>query len=266
MHFLKRWLLLALVFSFGSLLIMGCLPGMYGPPVKKPTTIEKTNDSGLSPTQKHRVDELMDKREALVIKREGKYDELTTLVNSGSKNPLVGMRIDKLTQRIDKLTSQIQATNDQITTIRQEAQQSCFPKNTKIMLSDGSFKTIDTIQKGDSVMVYDIAKDRLDSSIVTDTLKSQNNHYYIFNDSLKATAYERFFTTNGWKRAWEIEPNDAIFTGNSYESVRTKSKIHGNLDVYNLTVANSHNFFVSQDGHNILLVHNHGGGGGGGGK
>lgn len=266
MHFFKQWLLLALVFSFGSLLIMGCLPGVHGTTIRKPTTIESSNDSGLSPTQKHRVDELMDKREDLVMKRERKFDELTTLVNSGSKNPLVGMRIDKLTQRIDKLTSQITATNDAITTIRQESQQSCFPNTTQVLLSDGSFKSIDKIQNGDKVMVYDIAKNELDSSTVIQTLKSKNNHYYIINDSLKATAYERFLTSNGWKRAWEIEPNDTIFTGNSYENVRTKSKIHGNLDVYNLTVANSHNFFVSQDGHNILLVHNHGGGGGGGGK
>jgi hypothetical protein len=262
MSFFKQWLTLALVFLFGSLLIMGCLPGMYG--VEKRTTIDSTNDSGLSPTQKHRVDELMDRREDLIIKREGKYDELTTLVNSGSKNPLVGMRIDKLTQRIDKLTSQIHATNDAITTIKKESEQSCFPETTQVLLSNGNFKSIDTIQNGDEVMVYDIAKDRLDSSIVTQTLKSQNNHYYTINNSLKATAYERFLTDSGWKRAWEIEPNDTIFTGNSYESVQTKSKIHGDLDVYNLTVANSHNFFVSQDGHNILLVHNHGGGGGGG--
>jgi len=38
--------------------------------------------------------------------------------------------------------------------------------------------------------------------------------------------------------------------------------VHGPVKVYNLHVANSHNFFVSPDETATYLVHNTGGGGG----
>ncbi len=151
--------------------------------------------------------------------------------------------------------------------IKNESQQTCFPKNTKVVMYDGSLKAIDTIAKGDKVMIYDIANDTIGSSSVNKKYVDNNNHMYIINNSIQATAYERFLTQAGWKRMNSINTTDSVFNGNRFINVNSISKVKKNLTVYNLNINSTHNFFVSygQDDE-WFLIHNSSGGGGGGTK
>jgi hypothetical protein len=150
---------------------------------------------------------------------------------------------------------------------KNESQQTCFPKNTKVVMYDGSLKAIDTITKGDKVMIYDIANDTIGSSIVNEKYVDNNNHMYIINNSIQATAYERFLTQAGWKRINSINTTDSVFNGNSFIDVNSISKVKKDLTVYNLNINSTHNFFVSygQDDE-WFLIHNSGYGGGSGGN
>lgn len=156
-----------------------------------------------------------------------------------------------------------------IDTLVQESQKTCFPGATQILLANGEYKEISKIEPGEYVLAYDIAKDTLVHSPVKHVYVDDNNHYYTINNAIKATAYERFLSKEGWKKIRELRVGDEIFNGNSYEVVKKIEKVQQPLTVYNLNIDSSHNFFVSNGKEDMsLLVHNsdHGGGSSGGGK
>lgn len=174
---------------------------------------------------------------------------------------------EKCDIEIEGLETENNKLNTQMDKILEEATKSCFPKDTLVLRKDGSLTPIQNIQIGDDVMVYDIGNDKISFSKVNQKYIDKNNHMYVINDSIHATAYERFLTLDGWKKIREIEPQiDSIFDGNSFVKVESKYKLNKNLTVYNLNIDSAHNFFVSpQSGSSLYLIHNTGGGGGSGG-
>jgi hypothetical protein len=171
---------------------------------------------------------------------------------------------------IDSLTRESIAIDNEISKLFNESKVTCFPKNTNIVMEDGTLKPIEKITIGDKILIYDIAKNKISVSTVNKKYIDTNNHLYTLNNSIKATAYERFLTKDGWKRIHDISLQDSVFNGNSFVSVKTISKIDKDLTVYNLNINSTHNFFVSYGkSDEWFLIHNSGGGGGssdGGGK
>lgn len=160
---------------------------------------------------------------------------------------------------------ELRRINQEIDTLLEEATRTCFPAATGILMDNGTLKPIEEIRSGDRVMVYDIARDALDTAPVEAVFSADNNHAYLVNDQVQATAYERFLTREGWKIARELTMQDELYNGNAFEPVTQLVKTRGPVKVYNLRIDTAHNFFVSGDGQSCLLVHNTGGGGGGGG-
>ncbi len=199
-----------------------------------------------------------------------KYEELAEMRDSllGEKHKLIFKKNPTESDRIKeaRIDSRVRTIRDQMDKIFDESKGSCFPKNTKVVMSDGSLKAIDTIIKGDQVMIYDIANDTIGSSSVKEKYIDDNNHMYILNSSIQATSYERFLTQDGWKRMHSITTTDSVFNGNSFIDVNSMSKVKKDLTVYNLNINSTHNFFVSygQDDE-WFLIHNSGGDGGSGG-
>jgi hypothetical protein len=154
--------------------------------------------------------------------------------------------------------------NAKMDQVLEEAAMSCFPASTAILMDGGGIKPIAEIKIGDMVMVYDIATDTMAAAPVKELYNDDNNHYYTLNAEVKATAYERFLTRQGWRKIRDLSLQDEIFNGNAFEKVSSLDKTATNLKVYNMRIETAHNFFVSGDGQNFLLVHNSGGGGGGG--
>eukprot|EP01156_Anaeramoeba_ignava_P014676 Anaeramoba_ignava/a609962_9.p1 GENE.a609962_9~~a609962_9.p1 ORF type:complete len:328 (-),score=21.19 a609962_9:816-1799(-) len=148
-----------------------------------------------------------------------------------------------------------------------EVEKACFPEDTLIVMADGTKKSISEVKVGESVMIYDIGNDLISSSTINKKFVTPNNHLYILNGSIKATAYERFLTLKGWKKIRELTSSDKVFDGNSYVAVKSLTKMEKEMDVYNLNINSTHNFFVARkDKNELFLIHNTSGGSDGGGK
>jgi hypothetical protein len=166
---------------------------------------------------------------------------------------------------IEGLRKENNELDGEIDDIFEEVEKACFPKDTLIVMADGTKKSISEVKVGESVMIYDIGNDQISSSTINKKFVTPNNHLYILNDSIKATAYERFLTLNGWKKIRDLEYTDEIFDGNSYVPVKSLVKVKKELDVYNLNINSTHNFFVARkDKNELFLIHNSSGGGSGG--
>jgi hypothetical protein len=139
---------------------------------------------------------------------------------------------------------------------------SCFTPDTRVLLTDGS-KSIATISAGDSVMVYNEATGESEHRSVLKAFQGKEDHYYLLNQDLRATALHRFLTESGWVRAKDLEVGMKLKTRDAWVVLKSKKLIEAQVDVFNLEVADHHDFFVVGAGESYL-VHNTGGGGGGG--
>jgi len=144
---------------------------------------------------------------------------------------------------------------------RSDVPQGCFSAKTHVLTEKGS-KPITDVKIGDTVLTVD-SRGNPSLNHVVKTYEFTNNHYYLINGEIKVTQLHRFFTSNGWKRARDLQLGDLIQTSkNSFVKIHSKGLFRENLKVYNLEIADNHNFFVSADGKLSYLVHNTGGGGG----
>lgn len=270
----KKLVSLFSILIVGIFFMLGCGGGSYTKP--KPSV----NYQNLDLAKKAEYDSLLEKREYLktLEKRTNnewlkaheakeKYKESDPL---GIKRKHSNTWVDLMKQekeswaKLEKIRTESNIIESKIDKIAEESNKSCFPSDIQVLMKDGTHKPISSIIKGDEVVVYDIAKNTISNSTVNEIMISSNNHYYVLNNSIKATAYERFLTQDGWKRIREIQEGDKIFNGNDYISVNHIEKVLVDDEVYNLNINSNHNFFVSYDAQNNMLVHNSGGGGGGG--
>jgi hypothetical protein len=262
----KKILPLGLVVVIGMVFMLGSVP------TEEMSQRPSVNEHNLNLNQKIELKKLRDElsywKEQQILVR----DSYETLLKRDQRNQKVVNGVTQIQRSpttvqtgkdLHKIQQIIKHKESQIDKIARESQKSCFPKETQVLLSDGSLKAIGALQKGDSVTVYDIATDSISVSAIDEVFIDTNNHYYVLNGTVKATAYERFLTKEGWKRIRYIQKGDAIFDGNSYQNVESIEKIHVSDTVYNLSIKDNHNFFVSHDGSTPMLVHNTPSGGGG---
>lgn len=145
---------------------------------------------------------------------------------------------------------------------------SCFPSETLVVMENG-IKPISEVQVGDRIMSLDEKGDVTLTNVVR-TYEADNNHYYLINNKVKVTGLHRFLTSEGWKRAYELNIGDKIRTSRQdvFEKIISKERIvtKADIKVYNLQVAQGKNFIISADGHSTYVVHNTGNGGNGGQK
>jgi len=135
----------------------------------------------------------------------------------------------------------------------------CFTADTLVLMESG-FKQIADVKAGDRVRTIDPGGNRAVNEVVKHNVFT-NNHYYLINGNIKVTARHRFYTINGWERARDLRRGDRIqMSDGSFEEIISKELFSDDLTVYNLDIADNHNFFVSSDGKKGYLVHNHGGG------
>ncbi len=162
------------------------------------------------------------------------------------------------------LQEKLAGLRNKMSQLLDEASESCFPPGTLILMPDGTFRPIEKLKAGDRISAYDIGVEAKGEAVIAKVFKNINNHFYIINGHVMATALERFLTAKGWKRIRELKIGDKIMKAYGYETVQTIEKVNYNGAVYNLNVSGAHNFYVSHNGREAYLVHNCGGGGGGG--
>jgi hypothetical protein len=150
----------------------------------------------------------------------------------------------------------------EIHTIELNTINACFSGETLILTGEGALKRIKDVRVGDTVMAYDIGRDK---RVPKKVLKKSENHVeycFLINASLRAASGERFLTTEGWKRVDYLKKGDQLLYGMESRTVDSIEKIPGRLKVYNLNVEDSHTFFVISGKNTEFIVHNEGPGGG----
>jgi len=128
----------------------------------------------------------------------------------------------------------------------------CFTGDTRIITINGS-KTIESINRDDIVMTFDLRKNELKKSVVTKTFKHKNPHgYIVINNILKTTPNHPFYSNGGWKEAGKLVIGDKILHVDGVEhKIDSIDKVNGKIDVYNIEVDDTHNYFAEG-----YLVHN----------
>ncbi|NOQ50638.1 MAG: hypothetical protein GQ578_00245 [Desulfuromonadaceae bacterium] len=141
------------------------------------------------------------------------------------------------------------------------AKAGCFTAETKILTEKGHLRIAD-IKAGDRVLTVDPEGNPAANNVVK-TFTFTNNHYYFINEKIKVTAQHRFYTGEGWTKTQDLKIGDKVqLSSGAFEEIISKERFPADLTVYNLHIADNHNFFVSADGKNGYLVHNCGNGGG----
>ncbi|MCK5098601.1 MAG: hypothetical protein KAR45_10895 [Desulfobacteraceae bacterium] len=141
----------------------------------------------------------------------------------------------------------------------------CFLPETLVKMEDGSLKPFASLQPGQRVLTYDIGYDKLVNKQVIEVYSVKANHLYTINNQLTTTGGERLLTQNGWKTIRNLKKGDFVHLGGQMVKVENIDYVRVNQTLYNLQVADTHNFYVVTADGSTYLVHNSSGGHGGGG-
>lgn len=140
----------------------------------------------------------------------------------------------------------------------------CFPADAMVLMEDGSTRKFADIKAGDMVMTYNIGYDTVESRPVLEIYKFDSDHLYTINNHLMTTGGERLLTKDGWKEVNRLKIGEFVLMDQEMVKIISINYQALNLKVYNLHVADTHNFYASTKDSGNYLVHNSCGGGGGG--
>lgn len=150
-----------------------------------------------------------------------------------------------------------------------------FPAGTLVLGSDGTFAPIEDLEPGQAVLSYDLATGDWESQPIV-------AQWSAFDDgdlaavalsdgtSITATDGHRFWVDSrqAWVELEDVRPGDQLLTPTGTATAQAVDVWDTpGIEVWELTVAENHNYVVSMGGAGVL-VHNSckGGGGGGGGN
>lgn len=140
----------------------------------------------------------------------------------------------------------------------------CFLPETLVKMEDGSLKSLVELQPGQKVLTYDIGYEKLVSKPVIEKYSVKANHLYTINNQLTATGGERLLSQNGWEKIRNLKKGDFVHLDGRMVEIENIDYVRANYTLYNIQVADTHNFYVVTSNGSTFLVHNTGGGGGGG--
>ena len=181
-----------------------------------------------------------------------------------SRKKFAKYEVLRLEGEIAKLKAELAAIDAETAKAISSDPKTCFSGDMLVLTEEGA-KSIADIRVGDRVLSMNASGEQVPAEVLK-TYADQNYHYFFINNKIKATALHRFYTSNGWKKAHELEIGDLIqLNSGDFEKILSLEFFKENLDVYNLTISKNHNFYISPDGKSGYLVHNTPGGDGGGG-
>lgn len=133
----------------------------------------------------------------------------------------------------------------------------CFVKGTIIYGKEG-FKTIESINVGDSVYSYNFSIESVEKSQVTKIFERISEDIYILktrSEQVMVTGEHPFYVINkGWTKVKDLNLHDELKTDNNVIikllEINHMTEKH---EVYNIEVKGNHNYFISK---NKILVHN----------
>jgi len=134
--------------------------------------------------------------------------------------------------------------------------ESCFLKDTKIEMADGSLKNVQDITIGDYVLSYDENSDEWKDGKVIEvfhhTPKEMTNYYLILNNDLRVTPNHPIYFDGEWIEAGELNIGD-VCNGNKITSIQ---KVYKREPTYNFEVETYHTYSVVWGEQSSAIVHN----------
>ncbi|MCP2337364.1 RHS repeat-associated core domain-containing protein [Actinomadura rupiterrae] len=143
-----------------------------------------------------------------------------------------------------------------------------FPGNAKVLLANGRIKNISQVQPGDKVLAANVKTGKTGTSQVTGTISGTRYVKLIkvsFFDSkalrgstVTATEHHLFWDREAqqWLRADELSPGRKLLDSDGNEvRVTSVDEVPGHPRVHDITVADTHSFYVSAGGV-FVLAHN----------
>ena len=131
----------------------------------------------------------------------------------------------------------------------------CFLAGTKVLMADGSIKSIDHLVAGDWLASYDFSENRVVHSPV-DKLHRGEATSYLSIDGIHVTETHPFAIGNDdWLIAGKLKPKDALVTLDGPVLIDDITRIDQATSIFNMSVANTQNYYV-KSGEKFVLVHN----------
>lgn len=128
-----------------------------------------------------------------------------------------------------------------------------------VVLTPYGYKNIENLDVGDRVVCYDF-KGKCTERSITYTRKEHVKSYIqitVNSEKIYVTSNQKFFLPNSgrWIKSSNIKPRDNYLLQHCTELVQIEDvqEIHEEVDVYDITVDEYHNFLVS---HENICVHN----------
>lgn len=134
---------------------------------------------------------------------------------------------------------------------------SCFLPGTEVLMSDGSYKKIEDVKKGDMVMSYDTQTGQLvPKAVVFRTERVSQDGYYVMNKDLKVTPNHLFYGSGDWTRTRDLKVGDSLLNPNGEPvAITSLERVETPVTVYNLITEGPQDYFVRMSGQDVL-VHN----------
>jgi RHS repeat-associated protein len=132
----------------------------------------------------------------------------------------------------------------------------CFVAGTLVLTANG-LQAIETVKVGDTVWAYNNSDNIVQKQVVLKTILRTTYSLITFtinNKSITTTAEHPFYINNQWIEARDVKIGDSVQLFNGQKiAVAYKSIKDTTSAVYNFSVSNYHNYYVSDIG---VLVHN----------
>jgi len=126
--------------------------------------------------------------------------------------------------------------------------------DTQVLMADGSYKRIGDIQVGDAVVGHDFATNKRVTNFVQQTFELKADSYLQINGLEVTDSHPFAVGADQWVNAGQLEVGDQV-VGDDLTEITHVARMYEPVSVYNVTVAGTHNFYVS-DGKDLFLVHN----------
>lgn len=127
----------------------------------------------------------------------------------------------------------------------------CFRADTKVLMADGSYKRIADIEVGDMVMSYDRATQQQVASKVEQTFRYQAEGYLKINDLEVTESHSFAVGPDQAVEAGQLKVGDRLTLGDRFTEITRVKRVNQPTVVYNLIVAGTGIFYVS-DGYDLF--------------
>lgn len=166
--------------------------------------------------------------------------------------------LDATNQRIEEVSAElknVQETLEALWEVLPGGWGPCFAYDTLVLMADNSLKYIGDIQAGEQVQAYDTETGQIIIADVIATGNGEADYYYLINSNLKVTPPHPFFTADGkWTKVEDLKVGDNIRSIEGLVGIASIEKVNSAQPIFNISVGDYHNFFVSTDGKDFYLV------------